>query len=552
MPSKLEKSVASHDREGENQPYSRYFKAPAAQALGGSVTVAILAESVEGLKGAGEASRIAAETIERIFLSQRTSDIPEAISTAIGKAHQAIIEQQAQNAELAQMGTSVLVAVITGERLIVGGVGDGRVYIVRDNAIRMVASGRTWLREAQENWKLSPGEIREPPPSRTPKEYLGKTGTVKPELLPIEFLWPGDVFLICTSRLAGYLTEEQIRDVLVSQPSPDAAYKLVDLAMQRGGQGNLTAMVGAIPKVVTPFVPAPVKPSAKLTRVVQALVVGNVLLVCLIAVVLLTGDRLRQVLDSANTAQVAMPLVVPTPLPELDVAPSPTASAPAPAPSVTPAPTLAASALSTTWTPPALTIQGPTNGFSFSGPEAVVVLAWESAGNLPEDIYYVVTIRKWINNRLVGESRNWTKSNRIKLDQSFYSAFGDSPGKVEKSAPLRQTPQGRFEWFVTLTRLTGIRPDGMMEGEPVGSPTPVVAFFWGPPLQLAPTRIYGSMNLETDPFFKAERYREASMVGVLSPLSAGLAVISFVLTAIAGWPKMRAKFRERYGRNKSL
>ena len=525
--------------------YSRDFTAPASQALGGNIKVAVLAESIDALNGTAQASQIALDTIQSYFLSHPTDDVAQAITSAITAANAAILEKQRQDAALAQMGTSILIAVITGERLFVGGVGDGRVYLVREKNIKKVLTGRTWLHEAQASWKAAPGDLPEDPTSHPPKDYLGKAETVAPDLQPIELLWPGDIILICTSRLASHLREDQIRDILVSRPGNQAAFKLVDAALELGAEGNLTAMVVAVPEPVKTSFALPAGLGRMIPRAVVALIIVNLLVAVVIAFLLVNGA-----LAPAPAVEVAVPAFVPTATPAATDNPQALGPgvAPAAAPSLTPAPTLTPIALAANWDPPALsTPQVPANGFVFTGPDAPVILAWDSVGNLPEDVYYVVTIRKWVNDKLIGESRNWTKSNRIKLDPSFYFALYSGTRSVGMSAPLLNAADARFEWFITLYRWTTTKPDGAFDGVPVGTPSPVVTFFWRAPVQQAPTRVYGSQNLDTDPFFSEEKRREASVAGVSSPVSAGMAVFSLVLSSMAGWPKFRAKLRKRSG-----
>ena len=54
----------------------------------------------------------------------------------------------------------------------------------------------------------------------------------------------GDRFLLCSDGITEYVQEVEIGEVLTSQPSPArAAQKLVELALQRGGADNATALV---------------------------------------------------------------------------------------------------------------------------------------------------------------------------------------------------------------------------------------------------------------------------------------------------------------------
>jgi hypothetical protein len=63
----------------------------------------------------------------------------------------------------------------------------------------------------------------------------------------ITFMVPlsdGDRLLLCSDGVSEYVGEAEVGEVLTSQPSPArAAQRLVDLALERGGEDNATALV---------------------------------------------------------------------------------------------------------------------------------------------------------------------------------------------------------------------------------------------------------------------------------------------------------------------
>jgi hypothetical protein len=143
-----------------------------------------------------------------------------------------------------------------------------------------------------------------------------------------------------------------------------------------------------------------------------------------------------------------------------------------------------------------------------------------------------------VDGKLIGESRNWTRSTRIRLDSSFYTADASQPGKVGVAAPNRSAQVSQFQWSVSAYRLTQIQPDGTLSGVPVSPSSPTMNFLWGPQVQTAPTRVYGSENLKSDPFFQAQQARQANADSTLAPLSAGMAGIWLVLGGLIAVPKL--------------
>jgi hypothetical protein len=71
---------------------------------------------------------------------------------------------------------------------------------------------------------------------------VGVYETVQVDTMDLEVL-PGDQFLLCSDGLHAYLDDKQIVDFLANPNVTGIPSKLVDLANERGGQDNITALV---------------------------------------------------------------------------------------------------------------------------------------------------------------------------------------------------------------------------------------------------------------------------------------------------------------------
>lgn len=556
MQAKLERGFAARLQPGTGpvERLSRTFTAPAAGELGGQITISVLADPVGSTKNATQASGVTVDTIQRYFTSHTTNDVFESISGAFQAANAAVLALKAPGASC-----SAVVVVCALDRLFVGSVGDAYVLIVRDNQIKTLAPNQTWVHEARRTWNAASGDL----PERIEPEshnYVGTTDRVEPVTAPVEFVWPGDAVLICTAALASHQTDSRLRAILSRSPDAAAA-ELVNRATRDGVAGNLAALVLTLPGS-TSLVPVKTPSARPLRRhsAIPALILINLLLVCLIAAMLMRGGGLGTLFAPSPTVEVARPafVTVPTPTPGLDIgptsepetdpfaAPPPAVTAPAAAPTLTAVPTFTPRPVTSSWqNPPAPSPVEPTDGYLFGGPGADVILGWTApASDMPEDMFYVVDIRKSVNGNLIGESRNWTKSTRIKLDPSFYTAFQDIPGRVQVAAPVLQAPTSQFDWSVAVYRLTLINPDGTLQGTQVSPSSTSRMFLWGPAPVEAPTRVYGGMSMESDPFFSEEQRREASTAGVLTPTSAGMGGLSLVLGAIIGATRFKSRARK--------
>jgi serine/threonine protein phosphatase PrpC len=55
----------------------------------------------------------------------------------------------------------------------------------------------------------------------------------------------GDRYLLCTDGLHGYLDEGEVGFILGEGPLPDVTKQMIDVANDRGGKDNITALVVA-------------------------------------------------------------------------------------------------------------------------------------------------------------------------------------------------------------------------------------------------------------------------------------------------------------------
>ena len=59
----------------------------------------------------------------------------------------------------------------------------------------------------------------------------------------------GDRFLLCSDGLCGHLELEEIGELMARLGPQDAARRMVDLACERGGEDNITAVIAAVEDV---------------------------------------------------------------------------------------------------------------------------------------------------------------------------------------------------------------------------------------------------------------------------------------------------------------
>lgn len=146
--------------------------------------------------------------------------------------------------EQAGMGTTLSALLLCGSYGVTAQVGDSRVYMVRAGKVAQLTEDHTLIA-----WQLKQGIISESEAALSPhknvitraigsREYV----QVDTHFFPIE---PGDMFMICSDGLHGYLRDDEIPAIMALGPD-EAVHEFIDIANLRGGRDNITCIVVAV------------------------------------------------------------------------------------------------------------------------------------------------------------------------------------------------------------------------------------------------------------------------------------------------------------------
>ena len=151
-----------------------------------------------------------------------------------------IYEAQFQNAKYKGMGTTVVTAFFTTNGAYLGHVGDSRGYTVRDQKIEQITEDHSLLNDYIKANKLTPEEIEHFPHKNVIVRELGMKDLVQ---VDVNRLDPkvGDKYLLCSDGVIGMISDDEMQDIINTEPDLDVAcQKLIDAANAAGGTDNST------------------------------------------------------------------------------------------------------------------------------------------------------------------------------------------------------------------------------------------------------------------------------------------------------------------------
>ena len=168
------------------------------------------------------------------------------LTIALQSANRAVIERGAAEAGKAGMGTTLTAVHVIGHSMLVGHVGDSRLYRLRGNSLQQLTRDHTVAEEMIARGVLTRIDAMQHPANSMLTRSLGSRSEVEVDELR-EDLQPDDVLLLCSDGLTAMVTDEVVQTLLGQSKSlEERARDLIDAANLRGGVDNITVLVIAV------------------------------------------------------------------------------------------------------------------------------------------------------------------------------------------------------------------------------------------------------------------------------------------------------------------
>jgi protein phosphatase len=175
---------------------------------------------------------------------------------AVAKANSAIYNVSQSQPQCAGMGTTLVAAVFTDNRVCVGHIGDSRMYRLRGEEFSQITEDHSLLNEQLKSGLITPEQAKVSKNKNLVTRALGVDPTVELELHEYE-VQPGDIYLLCSDGLSDLVEDEEIQLTLsaLSANLELAAHQLVQMANDNGGKDNISVVLAR------PLKPFPAKRS---------------------------------------------------------------------------------------------------------------------------------------------------------------------------------------------------------------------------------------------------------------------------------------------------
>ena len=211
----------------------------------------IVADGVGGRSGGAVAAEAVIEMLPLILKkhlaklgSESNDDLArDVLSKSLEEVGRLIYERGKNDVELAGMGSTALVARMTGNTLNIAHMGDSRAYLLRDGTLSQITGDHSVVHLLVAHGEISDSQAVDHPARGRLTRFAGMAGEVDPEThsIPLE---DGDVICLCTDGLWGMVPNSRIQSLLSGGGDAVAlCRKLINAGKDAGGYDNLTAVV---------------------------------------------------------------------------------------------------------------------------------------------------------------------------------------------------------------------------------------------------------------------------------------------------------------------
>ncbi len=229
-----------HHRQINEDRYA-VFECPLGQVF-------VVCDGMGGHEAGEVAATIAIQAIQET-LSQATPDYPPDywLRRSLNTAHLAVHQAPQKGLGSPQMGTTAVVLLLTSQNEAWWAhIGDSRLYLFRNGKLYSLTRDHSLVAWYVESGFITPAQAHRHPESNQLLLSLGGSKDiflVEAPSIPLS-IQSGDLFLLCSDGLSGYVSEAAITQILSSpKPLSEKVRNLVHAALAEGGYDNVTVLL---------------------------------------------------------------------------------------------------------------------------------------------------------------------------------------------------------------------------------------------------------------------------------------------------------------------
>ena len=220
--------------------------APVKLTLGEHGALFLVCDGMGGAAAGEVASQMAVDAIFSVLAAadpMPRDAFARELRRAVEAANERIFQQSRDNQNERGMGTTCTAAALTDDTLVVAQIGDSRCYVLRQGALGQVTKDQSLAWQLIEAGAMTPEDAKAFEHANIILQALGVQDRVDVVMSQVS-LRKGDVVVLCSDGLHGPVSDQEIQDILTSEPDlKKAGEGLLQKALERDGPDNITVVL---------------------------------------------------------------------------------------------------------------------------------------------------------------------------------------------------------------------------------------------------------------------------------------------------------------------
>ena len=206
----------------------------------------LVADGMGGHAGGDVASAVVATSMSELDTTTFSS-APEALEilrTSLLNANREVTDSVIEHPQLAGLGTTFTGFVTIDDKLALAHIGDSRLYLFRAGRLSQITKDHTFVQRLVDSGRITEEEAKTHPRRSVLMRVLGDVET-SPEIdTQVIDTKPGDIWLLCSDGLCGYVDDRDIELTLRKRQSLEGAVdSLIDRSLMNGAPDNVTVVL---------------------------------------------------------------------------------------------------------------------------------------------------------------------------------------------------------------------------------------------------------------------------------------------------------------------
>jgi protein phosphatase len=210
----------------------------------------IVADGMGGHQHGEVASGAAIRALSGYLLQRLVIPMMTGTAASIDSSLQELMEQGFEEAQDAVIqtapggGTTLTAALVVGDQVTIGHVGDSRAYFaLTDGELEPITKDHSLVKRLLELGQISEKEASVHPQRNVLYRAVGQTEPYRPDIETLSFPSPGSL-MICSDGLWGVVGKTNLQKALRKSGSQiEICQRMVDMANQAGGPDNISVIL---------------------------------------------------------------------------------------------------------------------------------------------------------------------------------------------------------------------------------------------------------------------------------------------------------------------